>query len=230
MEDIQRILGVGDRVAGKVVVAPDLAADSDTAAIPGGLLNEFRSGGVLRVCFLSRISPKKNLDYALRVLGKILIPVKFSIYGPIEDDLYWVDCQKLISKMPSNIEVVHEGLIEPSRVVSELAKNDLFFFPTRGENYGHVIHEALRAGLPVLISDQTPWRGLTELGIGWDLSLSEIDQFADRIEALAAWDDKEHKRWSARAIAHAAKVAEDPVSVEANRRLFLDAINNSAPK
>src|SRR3546814_17574361 len=37
-----------------------------------------------------------------------------------------------------------------------------------GENYGHVIAEALEAGLRLLISDQTPWRGLAEAGVGHD--------------------------------------------------------------
>jgi hypothetical protein len=46
-----------------------------------------------------------------------------------------------------------------------LAEYDLFLFPTLGENYGHVISEALASGCPVVISDQTPWRNLEAEGI-----------------------------------------------------------------
>ena len=58
-----------------------------------------------------------------------------------------------------------------------LAKNDLFFFPAHGENYGHVIAEAMAAGCPVLISDQTAWRNLEEKGAGWDLPLDAPGRF-----------------------------------------------------
>ena len=53
-----------------------------------------------------------------------------------------------------------------------MAANDLFFLPTRGENFGHVIAEALSVGTPVLISDQTPWRKLAAVGLGHDLPLA----------------------------------------------------------
>jgi glycosyltransferase involved in cell wall biosynthesis len=162
------------------------------------------------------------------MLGKVRIPVCFTIYGPVEDETYWADCQELTAKLPACVDVVHQGLIEPAKVIPTLAQHDLFLFPTRGENYGHVIHEALRAGLPVLISDQTPWRGLAGLGVGWDLSLGDDVEFVKRIEEVAAWTDKERQRCSARARAYAATAAEDPANLEANRRLFLDVIHDSA--
>ena len=39
----------------------------------------------LRVVFLGRISPIKNLAYAIRVLQDVRAPVEFDIHGPIED-------------------------------------------------------------------------------------------------------------------------------------------------
>jgi glycosyltransferase involved in cell wall biosynthesis len=134
----------------------------------------------------------------------------------------------LIEKLPASILVVHKGLVEPAQVIPTLAQHDLFLLPTRGENFGHVIHEALRAGLPVLISDQTPWRGLAPLRVGWDLSLGDESGFVKRIEEAAAWTESERQRCSARARAYAATAAEDPANLEANRRLFLDVIHDSA--
>ena len=45
------------------------------------------------------------------------------------------------------------------------------------DSFGHVILEALSAGLPVIISDQTPWRDLASKQTGWDLPLEQGDQF-----------------------------------------------------
>ena len=68
----------------------------------------FRSADQLRsekfrVCFFSRISPKKNLDFALRVVARVRVPVDFDIYGNLEDRGYWEECLGLIAKMPSNV-------------------------------------------------------------------------------------------------------------------------------
>lgn len=230
--DIQRVLSVGRhrtgwaRVSGEVLAVPDLSFSSGIDhASSGKAETPRRSAAPLRVCFLSRISPMKNLDVALRVLAHVRVPVRFAIYGPIEDAAYWTVCKTLIAKLPSNVEVVHEGAIEPAHIESTLARQDLFLFPTRGESFGHVIHEALRAGLPVLISDQTPWRHLEERGVGWDLPLGDLSAFSRRIEEVAAWSDTACRMCSARARTLAAEVAQDPVTLEANRRLFLDVIS-----
>ncbi len=234
-EDIQRALSVGQDMAGRLVVsghvavAPDLSDSGPIADLSVGAKLWHGLDAPLRACFLSRISPMKNLDFALRVLKQVRVPVRFAIYGPIEDAAYWADCKALIAKLPPNIKVVHEGAIEPEQVVPTLRQNDLFLFPTRGENFGHVIHEALRAGLPLLISDQTPWQRLAEQGVGWDLPLGDISKFARRIEEVAGWSDTEYQLWAARARALAYQVAGNPGTVEANRRLFLDAINSAMP-
>ncbi len=63
------------------------------------------------------------------------------------------------------------GPLPPDRVAEALRANHLLFLPTRSENFGHVILEALAAGCPVLLSDRTPWRNLARAGVGWDLPL-----------------------------------------------------------
>ncbi|UUZ68378.1 glycosyltransferase [Polaromonas sp. P2-4] len=144
-------------------IAPNLPGESGGTG-PAGKRVPRLAGQPLRVCFLSRIAPMKNLDYALRVLAQVREPVRFSIYGPQEDVAYWLECQRLIDALPANIAVEVRGSVEHQHVATALTQHDLFFLPTRGENFGHVIHEALRAGMPVLISDQTPWRHLEQRG------------------------------------------------------------------
>lgn len=235
-EDIHRALSVTEHLAGRLVVrgrvavAPDLAASGETSDPSVNTPLGHTPERPLRVCILSRISPMKNLDFALCVLAQVRVPVRFAIYGPIEDAAYWARCEALIAKLPSHIQVVHEGAVEPSQVVPTLMQNDLFLFPTRGENFGHVIHEALRAGLPLLISDQTPWQGLEGQGVGWDLPLSDMSAFSRRIEEIAGWSTTEYQQWEGRARALAIKVGADPDTLDANRRLFLDAISNAMPE
>ena len=106
------------------------------------------------------------MDYALRVLALVRVPVRFSIYGPQEEPAYWAECQRLIAALPTFVEAVYCGSIQHKDVLSIFAKQDLFFFPTRGENFGHVIAEALAVGCPCVVTDETPWTPILEKGAG----------------------------------------------------------------
>jgi glycosyltransferase involved in cell wall biosynthesis len=176
--------------------------------------------GQLRAVFVARCSRMKNLSGALRMLAGILGDVSFDIYGPKEDLEYWEECQRLIAALPPNIRVRYEGEIEHERVADVLAGYDLFLFPTLGENYGHVISEALASGCPVLISDQTPWRNLEAEGIGWDIPLSETERFRSVLQQCVDGDDEWFTALSKRAMDYVAKRASAPETIDANRNLF----------
>ncbi|MDO9556274.1 MAG: glycosyltransferase [Coriobacteriia bacterium] len=222
VEDIQRVIG---RTAGCVEVAPNLSplpARSESKAPLG------TGGGPLRVVFLSRIARKKNLDFAVRVLQNVTEPVEMSVYGVMEDEGYWRKCQSMIEDLPSNVTVNYGGAVPHERVVETLQMHDLFFFPTLGENYGHVIREGLEAGLPVLISDQTPWRNLEEAGVGWDLPLDAADRFAAVIDAQARLSLEDRSDQRDRTKTYAAQVGSDAGIVEQNVALFRNVLARGA--
>jgi len=54
-----------------------------------------------------------------------------------------------------------EGRPQPYAIAS------LFVLPSHSENFGLVIAEALAAGVPALVTDTTPWTGLTANAAGW---------------------------------------------------------------
>lgn len=219
MEDVQLALGKNTRV----IVAENVpaAANRGCSDSPPTLeLSESADERRLRVAFVSRIARKKNLDFALRTLALVTEPVDMTIYGTIEDDAFWRECLRLIDAMGSHLNVQYGGVLPHEAVVKTLSEYDLFFFPTRGENYGHVIYEALAAGLPVLVSDQTPWRDLDQLGIGWDLPLSDPQSFVDAINKQARLSDNERFGQRLQAIEYASKIATDDSIVASNAALF----------
>jgi glycosyltransferase involved in cell wall biosynthesis len=185
-----------------------------------------KRAGELRVVFLSRISPKKNLLGAIRMLMGVRGQIWFDIYGPIEDERYWRECAEAINQLPKNIMVNYRGLARPERVAGIFAANDLFLFPTLGENYGHAICEALTAGCPVLISDQTPWRGLEQQGVGWDLALDDEEQFRSVLERCADACEEWYAALASRAAVFGRAAASDPSIIEENRVMFRDAVRH----
>jgi glycosyltransferase involved in cell wall biosynthesis len=176
--------------------------------------------GPLRIVFLARIVPMKNLEGALRAFARVREPATLDIFGPIEDESYWKRCQALVDSLPAHLRASHHGVVNPEDVEGVLAGYDLYLLPSLGENFGVSIFEALAAGVPVLISDRTPWRDLETAGAGWDVPLNDELEFARRIDGVAAMDARGRMALSEGATRLAAKVAADSERVELNRRLF----------
>ncbi|CAG9177260.1 hypothetical protein LMG23992_03455 [Cupriavidus laharis] len=217
--DIAREFGVE---ASAIHVARNITSISSVLEQNSNFPDLTRNGreGPLKVCFLSRVSPKKNLDYALKVLSKVDIPINFDIFGPREDVAYWTACEKIIAQLPSKINVTYHGGIENSKVRDTIKQYDVFFVPTKGENFGHVFFEALVSGVPVLTSDQTPWRALQQENVGWDIPLDRPEAFVAALKSASSWDTG--KRNEVRELCRklALRKSADADVLAANRQLF----------
>jgi len=178
-----------------------------------------KSRGLARLIFVSRISPKKNLEGLLEILQSVENRVKLTIYGPIEDEDYWQLCMDRASDLPSHIEVVYEGELAPEAVSDAFASGDLFAFPTHGENFGHVIFEALRAGTPVLVSSETPWQP-DETSAVVRLSLTATDAWRDHIDSVSQLTEVEQQNRRIDAIRYAERHATSKKTRGDNLRMF----------
>jgi glycosyltransferase involved in cell wall biosynthesis len=157
---------------------------------------------VLKIIFVSRISKKKNLLFSLQLLTSITQKVIFDIYGPKEDVNYWNKCQEVIDKLPDNIEVSYKGELPQLKVIIVMRKYHAFLLPTFSENFGHVIVEAMQAGLIPIISDQTPWMGLQELAIGWSIPLNREVDYIKAINSLCEINNKDYTEKSSRTMSY----------------------------
>jgi glycosyltransferase involved in cell wall biosynthesis len=144
--------------------------------------------GYLKMIFVGRIHPVKNLTFLLECLAHIKYMIDLTVVAAMEDQQYWAVCSGLIAKLPPNIHVDLISNLPHEELENMLLKHHLFVLPTKGENFGHAIYEALAAGRPVLISDQTPWRNLEEKMAGWDFSLEDKKPFQQVINKMAELD------------------------------------------
>ncbi len=145
----------------------------------------FKEVGKLKCIFIARIVPIKNLLFLLQILQGIKEQITLTIVGPVSNEVYWRECNKSISLMPANVIVNYIGAKQKNELPELIQQHHLFILPTKGENFGHSIFEALLSGRPVLISNQTPWLNLLQQNAGWDLPLNQPVKFAEIITELA---------------------------------------------
>lgn len=211
-----------------IMVAPDLISLPKQAIEEQASFHRFiRLPGPLRIIFMSRISPMKNLVYLLRALINVSVPVKLSIFGPSEDSTYWLLCQSLIQTLPAHIVVTYNGEVTHEQVAATFEAHDVFIFPTLGENFGHVIFESLAAGTAVIVSDQTPWQsdphGAVEV-----LTLECLDDWTAVINDRACFNDQAYAAQREAALRYAYAYCATSPALEQNRSLFLSALVGSS--
>lgn len=157
-----------------------------------------KQSGKLRCIFISRIHPKKNLHFFLNLLKQLsaATDLVFDIYGIVDDEAYAEQCRRIIAALPANTKVQFRGPLPNHQVFATLKQYHVFVLPTLGENFGHAVYESLSAGVPVLISDQTPWQNLAPQKAGWDVPLRDGGQYVSVIGQLSAMDQQEYNSWS----------------------------------
>jgi glycosyltransferase involved in cell wall biosynthesis len=220
-QDIARALGR----CRPVLVAPNMARWFELPVRP----DRSDATDELVLVFLGRVSRVKNLLFALDALHRVRYPVRYRIYGPVEDPVLWNECQARIARLPPHVRVEAHGPIANELVPKTIAAADALLLPTKGENFGHAIHEALMSGLPVIISDQTPWRDLERHCAGWDLPLGDPTRFTETIDTLATMTEaaRAELRVGARALAENRLRTGDALA--ATRRMLGTVLNVPRP-
>lgn len=126
-----------------------------------------------RALFFSRIHKKKGLDILLNVWKKIkLLNWELHIYGPDYDN-YIDHLDPSLKKIDG---VIFKGPLFDVKIKREVFKNsDLMILPSKSENFGYVILESIRAGLPVLTTTKTPWENIKQTNSGWIVDHLQTD-------------------------------------------------------
>lgn len=134
----------------------------------------------VRLVFLARIHPIKNLGFLVNVLDNIDLNVELDIYGTVDDQKYLEKSILAFGTLKNGVKISFCGEVDQSEVVRVLSQYDLYLLPTLGENFGHTIFESLDAQTPVLVSDKTPWRGKDFEGL-WDLCIESPNLWIEKI-------------------------------------------------
>lgn len=198
-----------------IKVASNLALVADEFS----LLN--KEIGEISILMVGRVVPIKNIHFFLEVLTQLSEDsnVKVSIVGPNEDAEYYNTCLNILKRLPKNIQVNFVGSLPPFEVAELYSKHHLLVSTSLNENYGHSIAEALTYGRPILVSNNTPWKKLKELGIGANLDL-ELELFGKEIQYFINMDNKAFSSYQNKAKLYALKKLKSQEEIKNSINLF----------
>jgi glycosyltransferase involved in cell wall biosynthesis len=173
----------------------------------------------LRLVCVARVSREKNIDGGIDFLSALPghLDVQWDVYGTMQDAAYLKSCRDAANRIPATVNF--KGEIAPKEIPAMLSSYDFFFLPTLGENYGHAIAESLLSGLPVIISDRTPWQQIESNHAGFTLPL-EKEKFTTVLRQCAEMDEATYLSYCKGAQELGRQVAEDPAGMHANMKLF----------
>ncbi len=155
--EAERLVTYGARPKKFIVplVVPELPAS------PSGTRQAFRRKHGIHpeapvVLFLSRIDEKKGLQFLIPALANLRRrwpDLRLLLVGAGEAD-YTAKVQRLLADCDMREATVQTGFLSGAAKQEAFAASDIFALPSLNENFGMVVVEAMRAGLPLMISHE----------------------------------------------------------------------------
>jgi glycosyltransferase involved in cell wall biosynthesis len=148
--------------------------DAPIAVIPNGidlpdvLADHDEARPRRRLLFLSRIHPKKGLPVLLDAWSQLAAerPDWDLVIAGADEGGHRGELEARVATdgIPN---VVFTGPLYGEAKTALLKATDLFVLPTRNENFGIAVAEALAAGIPAVVTTGAPWSGLASERCGW---------------------------------------------------------------
>ncbi len=198
----------------RVMVAPNL---SKQPLIRNSVPEKI--SGNLHLFTVARVSPEKNILGGIEFLNHTQNGhINWDIYGTLQNDDYLTSCRQAAKTNP-RLQINFKGEVPPEQIRQVSEAYHFMYLPTLGENFGHAIAESFLTGVPVIISDKTPWQAIESEGAGWALPLDE-KRFGEVLQGCIDLDNDDYLRLCNGAASYGQKIANDPDSIAANHRLF----------
>ena len=140
------------------------------------LLKKDNSDKIKKIIFFSRIHVKKGILELIDCWKQLdkEIPWQLDIYGPVSDENYFKLMLKRIRINNLENKIFYKGSVFEKQNKDQIFKNaNAFILPSKSENFGISIGEALSHGLPVLTTNETPWKLIDEYKAGYIFPFSK---------------------------------------------------------
>jgi glycosyltransferase involved in cell wall biosynthesis len=146
---------------------PPSELTSDLRPLTSGIPAPGSSLPARTALFLSRIHPKKGLFDLVAAWGLVRPKGWRVVIAGGSENGHQADLESAIRERGLGDEFQFLGEVPDDRKWGVYRSADLFILPTKSENFGIVIAEALGSGVPVITTKGTPWEELQTHRCGW---------------------------------------------------------------
>ena len=172
-----------------------LGFDQPVAIIPNGIdvppLAQREPRNFRTLLFLGRIHPVKGIDVLLNAWAAVMdrFPtLRLLVVGTDKGYGDQGDYLEQMKALAAKLRLTRMEFEEPLYGEAKLAayrEADLFVLPSRSENFGITVAEALAAGTPAIVTKGAPWQGLQTYRAGWWID-SGVDALVASLEEAMA--------------------------------------------
>ena len=157
-----------------------------------------------RVLFVSRMHPKKGVMELVEAWNKLeaqntlnwVCELVYTVSGDLEK-AYETKVKTRVKELGLEDQFIFTGALNDDEKWDAYARADLFVLPTRSENFGIVVAEALWAGVPVITTKGTPWQELKECKCGWWIDTG-VEPLVKVLGEATALSDVEYREMGTR--------------------------------
>jgi glycosyltransferase involved in cell wall biosynthesis len=186
----------GALVAGlqNAIIPNGISLDRYEQLPPRGSFRERYLGGWSGplMLYLGRLNAKKGLDILVPAFARAVaqgIDARLAIAGAGDPPRYAETIQHLITEQGLSERVVLTGALNEEEKIAAFADSDAFVLPSRAENFGSAMFEAMACGLPVIVSTGVDLHyEVTAAGAGLAIGL-DADRLAEGLVLMIANDD-----------------------------------------
>jgi glycosyltransferase involved in cell wall biosynthesis len=145
---------------------------------------------IKRIGFVGRFSPIKNLETLLEAwaqVGKDLEGFELKLIGD-GDEIY----KKSLIKKAKDLgikNIVFTGFLKGEEKERMIRSLTCLVLPSKSENFGMVVAEALASNVPVIASKGTPWQDLVTRNCGWWIDIG-VEPLKKALEDAIGSSDK----------------------------------------
>tara|TARA_Y100000590_G_scaffold141270_3_gene162058 strand:- start:1245 stop:2372 length:1128 start_codon:yes stop_codon:yes gene_type:complete len=153
-----------------------------------------------KIVFLGRIHPIKSIE---NLIEAVSISKSFNknnfhldIIGTYESRYkdYYNILNDLVKKLNMQNKIKFLGHIEGEKKNKKIAESYALVLPSKSENFGNVILEALNQGTPVIASKGTPWKLVEKNNAGFYCS-NDCNSLSNAIDSLISLSKKEYSEY-----------------------------------
>ncbi len=148
----------------------------------------------LKLFYFSNLTKKKNILETISIIKNCNNKkIQLDIYGKVIDHKYF---KKVLHEIKNTPNINYKSYINKNSDLEKVfSKYHLLIHNSLGENYGHILVEAMSHGIPFVSNDTHPWVDIDSDMDGFVSPVNLIHQQSEMINFLYKIDNKIYQKY-----------------------------------